>query len=680
MATFTAGQTITVSLDNNDSLQISGKGVATVTPSSGSSFITYITGTQYLGPYQKTATVSFVAESAGSYSAFSVGGVSVQQSIDSMVSNDSAVATANTTILQNALNAGGLVQVTQPGTYYINATLVIGSNTTLKLSDGVTIKLTGGSAINMIATSAWQQFTTAPLTGSLSWTAGKSVNLTWTGHGLSVGDYVFVWSSTLSPSAFAGVFPVTSVVDANTVTLKLWRTPATGPTGTVNMVKANVNVVIDGGNWDQNYPSNSLPGNSLLRKAIEVSMVAHAKVRKCTLSNIGYYSVEVAGAYDFELSDLTSNTVAPNIIKVYGPAVSGVIQRINGTSTDDTISIQSKESVAFIGNMPCWGDLQNIHAQDNTVISTGANGFGVFYSANEWVGGISVDNISGTASAGGVAILPMYASSVLNDIVLKHVHISAQYEIRMAGNGVSGTIQKMSYYDGVTHPDDYTLDRSVIFLDTTCTINSLNIVNFNAINTSWSVAGGFLWNFNGTIGTLNIIGGALNFSTTNGTLAQFLGSGAESINATGVYVGSTVGSLFRIFNGTPTISLQGCDINSSSSVVSTNVACTVSLTGNRLNVGTNGVVRSNAAVAIKVKAAGNNWVTSNVFSNGSGTGLWEFYGLDIPLNLSATGIQKTVSGQHAFNTAAAAGTIVQNRLATCNGTNWVQVDTPANVF
>ena len=26
------------------------------------------------------------------------------------------------------------------------------------------------------------------------------------------------------------------------------------------------------------------------------------------------------------------------------------------------------------------------------------------------------------------------------------------------------------------------------------------------------------------------------------------------------------------------------------------------------------------------------------------------------------------------------GTLTQNRLVTCNGTNWVQVDTPANVF
>lgn len=53
--------------------------------------------------------------------------------------------------------------------------------------------------------------------------------------------------------------------------------------------------------------------------------------------------------------------------------------------------------------------------------------------------------------------------------------------------------------------------------------------------------------------------------------------------------------------------------------------------------------------------------------------------MTLPVDIGATGIIKSAGGL-AYNTGAGRGTVAQNRAVTCNGTNWVQVDTPANVF
>ena len=53
--------------------------------------------------------------------------------------------------------------------------------------------------------------------------------------------------------------------------------------------------------------------------------------------------------------------------------------------------------------------------------------------------------------------------------------------------------------------------------------------------------------------------------------------------------------------------------------------------------------------------------------------------LTLPVDIGATGIIKSAGGL-AYNTGTGRGTVAQNRAVTCNGTNWVQVDTPANVF
>lgn len=65
--------------------------------------------------------------------------------------NTAAAATNNTTLIQAALNAGGLVQITTPGIISINATLLIPSNTTWYIGRGVILVRTAGGGACLMA-------------------------------------------------------------------------------------------------------------------------------------------------------------------------------------------------------------------------------------------------------------------------------------------------------------------------------------------------------------------------------------------------------------------------------------------------------------------------------------------------------------------------------------------------
>jgi hypothetical protein len=60
--------------------------------------------------------------------------------LSALTAGDASAASANVTALQAALTAGGMVTITVPGTYFVNATLTIPSNTKLSGVPGVTLK------------------------------------------------------------------------------------------------------------------------------------------------------------------------------------------------------------------------------------------------------------------------------------------------------------------------------------------------------------------------------------------------------------------------------------------------------------------------------------------------------------------------------------------------------------
>ena len=77
MATFTAGQTLNLRLDYDDTISFQGQGVATITPTSGSVFTTYLTGNQTIGPFKQYVSLSILTSSAGSYTQSSLPAVAL---------------------------------------------------------------------------------------------------------------------------------------------------------------------------------------------------------------------------------------------------------------------------------------------------------------------------------------------------------------------------------------------------------------------------------------------------------------------------------------------------------------------------------------------------------------------------------------------------------------------------
>ena len=67
MATFTAGSTVTLTLDSDDTVTWVGSGQATITPASGPAWGMNLEGNQTFGPFGQSVTVSVVTRTAGSY-------------------------------------------------------------------------------------------------------------------------------------------------------------------------------------------------------------------------------------------------------------------------------------------------------------------------------------------------------------------------------------------------------------------------------------------------------------------------------------------------------------------------------------------------------------------------------------------------------------------------------------
>lgn len=87
--------------------------------------------------------ITYAQNTAPYTEAYSVGNrlVSIATTVGPLsTANTSAAATANTTAIQAALNAGGLVQITAPGVYYFNSTLTAYDRTTFYLGSGVELR------------------------------------------------------------------------------------------------------------------------------------------------------------------------------------------------------------------------------------------------------------------------------------------------------------------------------------------------------------------------------------------------------------------------------------------------------------------------------------------------------------------------------------------------------------
>ena len=131
----------------------------------------------------------------------------VHSSAESYGASPAAAPVANATAIQEALDAGGYISITAPGTYQVSSTLLIRSHTNLYLGAGVTLQAAAALNAPVIRNRQAQAYLVA---SSFSFAAGVWTVLEY-GHSHEVGDEVWLEQLTGSAGIAAGPVTVTAV-------------------------------------------------------------------------------------------------------------------------------------------------------------------------------------------------------------------------------------------------------------------------------------------------------------------------------------------------------------------------------------------------------------------------------------------------------------------------------------
>jgi len=257
----------------------------------------------------------------------------------------SASASVNATAINTALAAGGLVTLTTPGTFLVNATLVIPSNTRFVLGSNTTIKLAPSSNCSLVKNST-ATGAMSSITGITSSADLATVN--WVAHGLAVGDYFTVLG--MAQNDYAGVWKVATVTDADHFTYYLETISATSPcTGTIVGKKVDHDITIEGGIFDWDQANQTAPG-TIDAHAINMVNMANYKEYGVRVINNYKYSRNLNNTRDTYCKDGScySYVNGADGWHIIGPQRGeAVFENLTGTTGDDFIGITT-------GDVPSW--------------------------------------------------------------------------------------------------------------------------------------------------------------------------------------------------------------------------------------------------------------------------------------------------------------------------------------
>lgn len=588
-----------------------------------------------------------------------------------------SAASANVAAIQLGLNAGGLVQVLAAGIVYINATLVIYGNTRLILGPLTTLKLVAGTGlgVNLINNYALTQ-SGSPTTITWTWSSGLTATITWNNHGRSVNDYVWTQGNTVP--MFNGCFRISSLTDANNFVVDLWRLPSGSPSGTSTALLMDQNIWIEGGVWDYDY-SNNTTATNVNGQAVRLGMVRKLTLRELTFGVSQSYNLFLGAVVDFLVDGTVHRNNNSDAIKVIGPAKNGLVRNASGRVNDDGVSAQPKIRAGYIGYRFSYGDMIGIAFEDIDIeINRSGPSVALLYpSVSEW-SDIAFRRIKGKTlgSGSGVSVYGDDASAnVAGNVDIDGVDVCATYSVRLQGTGT--ICRKFSAKNVVFNPIANT-GASVFTQDAGTTLGA-GYFHLQGDVSAWG-ASDYAINLFGTYSYVEIAGFLTPSST--GRLCQLgTGSAGGLVRVVGVRQTAGDGCVNIPANVTGKVVFDGCELSSTAILTSTGSGTNeVEFNNSRFLSASNGVVRTTGTPTLTIKGLGSTLVSGSWVVAVSGTPVFNIYSWDIPVDVGATGFNKTTSGQFCFNNGSGRGTLTQNRLVTCNGTNWVQVDTPANVF
>lgn len=384
--------------------------------------------------------------------------------IESFGASPSATAATNTAAIQAALNVGGLVTLTNPGTYAVNNTLVIASNTQLRVGPGVTIQEAASINKPILVNSGYNTLgTTTGVTITDSGGTSIFASLAWTAHGLNVGDYFLLSGS--NQSGYNGVYLVNTVTDANDISFDLVRLPGASPTGSAKAKKCDINISIEGGTWDYNNNAGTgANGWAMIVGCIANSRLSHLKFLNAAAAG----SLSIGASSSLTVDDVSSPSSGGPIVQGYGPMFRTDIRHISGIGlwtsnlTAATVDVQTKDLAANVTSGLGWtfGDvigclIDGINYDSNAQIDGGVLVHG---SVNEWMSGIHLTNSDGVGGTAGLEVVANYNNTVINDVAIDHVS-GSQGTIFRAGttntnfNTFNLTIDQVVIRDSAYNPD-----------------------------------------------------------------------------------------------------------------------------------------------------------------------------------------------------------------------------------
>ena len=372
-----------------------------------------------------------------------------------MVNENSVFAAkVNTTLIQAALNAGGLVQiVATPGTYYVNDTLTVYSNTEIVLGAGVLLRQYSSTnkpifrnanyAATKVTASGNISTATTALTGNLI----ASVSIT--GLGVSAGDYVYITGDTSGGAGgtYNGCHRVQSY-DGSTLTflVKASSTVSTS-SGTIKIAKADANITLRGGVLDYDSANNSgATGNNT--HMVVFNQVGNVRIMSQEARNAlkyCYYFGSFDGVYINDVNFLTGS----DGVHFAGPGANVQVSNLRGETGDDMVAFTTGNGTEYatydLAN--CDGDINNIQIT-NLQERQGTAHRCVLLEAVEGytIRGVKIDGVEAMYS-GCIAVMLTARdtySGTITDVSVKNiagVYGTTSYAtVLIAGPATSGTL------------------------------------------------------------------------------------------------------------------------------------------------------------------------------------------------------------------------------------------------
>lgn len=593
----------------------------------------------------------------------------------------SATASENLSAIQSALNVGGIVTLNTAGTFLLSDSLIIYSNTHFRIGPNTILKMqdsAGGKPV--IKNDAYNRRAAAD-TITLAWSSGITASISgWVGHGLTTNDYVWMQGATLS--VYNTIARVTAADSAaGTATVRLMYVPSGAVSGTITALKCDRNIIIEGGYADYNYPSNTTGVTPTLDACgINIGVAQNVKLINAGSGNGQKYAFNTGAIRDLQAFGCFTKATASDFFKVLGPAINCTINGASGSIGDDGVSFQVRQPSAYPNFQWSNGDVINCHAEGlDLETSLAGSAVAVAYPSDTEMMTVSFKNINGYAPTGkAVKVVAEHsASDRIKSLRIDKAQNGGGNNVlhinRVSTNGIIiDDLQATQLIEnGLGVP------QAVVLMDAGCYIKN-GLIDIVVQNSAFT-GGQYAMQLNGNYNRLQVTGSIEGGGTARGIQ---LGGDVKTGNLI-VSMSQLTGD--QLVGGTlsGTITLDGCTTQIANVVSATSVSGTinVNLQGNLFTNASGGVVRSSAGT-FNVRSAGdNNFAGTSVpVLAPSGTPTFNLYGNDLKQDLTATGTTKTTSGQYCFNTAAAAGTIAQNRLVTCNGTNWIQVDDSTKLY